>query len=151
MGPLATPAQALWDINNGDPKTIRGIRESTESLALEPGRGSHPQVGAGPGVCRDAQSLLQTLATASPDSPPQPGVSLAPDELPDSQKSPSARRFCPGSSEIRGPSSRDIPAPTADLACAPKRAGHEGRGSCMAAESLLPSQPGRPAEALRPK
>ena len=54
MGPLATPAQALWDIDNGDPKTIGGIRESTERLALEPGRGSHPQVGAGPGVCRDA-------------------------------------------------------------------------------------------------
>ena len=62
----------------GDPKTIGGIRESTERLALEPGRGSHPQVGAGPGVCRDAQSLLQALATASPDSPPQPGVSFSP-------------------------------------------------------------------------
>lgn len=82
MGPLATPAQALWDIDNGDPKTIGGIRESTERLVLEPGRGSHPQVGAGPGVCRDAQYLLQALATASPDSPPQPGVSFSPTGAP---------------------------------------------------------------------
>lgn len=126
---------------NGDPKTIGGIRENTERLAPEPGQGSHPQVGAGPGVCRDAQSLLRALA-----------FPLAPEELPDSQEGLSARRFCPGSAEIRGLSSTDIPAPTADLARAPKRTGHAGRreevrGSCMAAESPLPSQPGRPAEA----
>lgn len=50
MGPLATPTQALWDIDNRDPKIIGGIRESTERLAPEPGREGHPQVGAGPGV-----------------------------------------------------------------------------------------------------
>ena len=82
MGPLATPTQALWDIDNRAPKIIGGIRESTERLAPEPGREGHPQVGAGPGVWRDAHSLLQALATVSPDSPPQPGVSVSPREAP---------------------------------------------------------------------
>lgn len=101
---------------NGDPKTIGGIRENTERLAPEPGQGSHPQVGAGAWGLQGR--AVHSAALAFP---------LAPEELPDSQEGPSARRFCPGSEEIRGLSSTDIPAPTADLARPPKRAGHAGR------------------------
>lgn len=107
-----------------------------------------------PGLRREAKSFLPALAAVTPAPPPTsiPELPLVPEELLEKQKGSSTRDACPRSAEIRGPSSEDVPAPTADLACPPKQAGHagrreEGHGSCKPAESQPASQPARPAVA----
>lgn len=123
-------------MDNGDTKTTGGIREGTKRLAGEAiagGRGGLDSAGGG--AVRPAGAGCRHIRPLTPI----PVLPLIPEELSDAQKGPSAQGFCPGSAEIRGPSSVDVPAPTEDLACPPKQARHAGRREGGAGAAWPPS------------
>lgn len=88
-------------------------------------------MGAGPDSAgRRGPSGGGWLSHTRPPTPdPTWALPLVPEELQNALERPlRARCFCPGSPETRGARFRDnLPAPTADLPCPTKQAGHAGR------------------------
>ena len=135
-------------MDNGDPKTTGGIREGTKRLAGDAIAGGRGGLDSAGGRSPSCGRWLQ----AHPTPHPHPGASLSPRRAFRCPERPLRARFLPRVRGDSGTQFRGRPR-THCGPCVPSKAGRSrraagvGRGSCMAAESPLPSQPARPGVA----